>query len=108
MEYLVVPVHGNVMKVDDEPSLRNLQSVVGGWIEEIHLGDNIIMVVNEDAYARGLMLNMRATEVASKCLGRTLPIAGDVLFIRRDGDDYAPLPEWFVDRHREVLYGANK
>lgn len=103
MKYLIVPVNGRVITEYDDCSLSRMQRIVGGYIEHLFLPDDIIMVVNEDGYARGLLLNTRATEIASMGMNRTVPIAGDVILIGDEGEDYTDIPDSFIDKHRSIL-----
>lgn len=58
---------------DKSFTLEQLQKVVGGFIEIVHLNDKVIMVVNEEGLCNGLPLNFHASRVARQ------PIVGDVL-----------------------------
>jgi len=51
----VSPKNGNDYQLDE------LQNYVGGLIEIIHLGDNYIMVVNEEGLLNNLPLNINAS-----------------------------------------------
>lgn len=53
----VMPKNGTDFKLDE------LQKIVGGFIEIVHLGDNKIMVINEEGKLLGLPINEFATEV---------------------------------------------
>lgn len=58
--------------------LKELQSIVGGYIEIVRLDNDNIMVVNEEGLINGLAFNFYATYIAKK----TYPlhhIVGDVL-----------------------------
>ena len=46
--------------------LKELQSIVGGYIECRHLKDDMIMVVNEEGKIKGLPYNYLATLLAVK------------------------------------------
>jgi len=43
--------------------LHEAQSLVGGFIEVVHLGESTIMVVNEEGKITGLPINVAATEI---------------------------------------------
>lgn len=58
-------------------SLKNLQDLVGGYIELVHLPENIIMVCNEE----GKMMNLPVNFVL-----RGDRIAGNVIFLSSDND----------------------
>lgn len=65
--------------IDTEPSngtdfsLTELQAIVGGFIELVHLPDGRLMVVNEDGKLNGLPFNKKASELYPDT------IVGDVL-----------------------------
>jgi hypothetical protein len=46
--------------------LKELQSSVGGYIEEVHLGEGRILYVNEEGLLKGLKTNFRATEIVKE------------------------------------------
>lgn len=46
---------------DGELSLEFMQSVVGGYIEIAHIGNNMLLVCNEEGKLIGLPLNTAAT-----------------------------------------------
>lgn len=54
-------------------SLTELQAVVGGFIEVVHLPDGRLMVVNEEGKLNGLPINPKASELYPDI------IVGDVL-----------------------------
>lgn len=54
-------------------SLTELQAVVGGFIEVVHLSDGRLMVVNEEGKLDGLPINEKASELYPDL------IVGDVL-----------------------------
>lgn len=65
--------------IDTEPSngtdfsLTELQAVVGGFIEVVHLPDGRLMVVNDEGKLNGLPVNPKASELYPDI------IVGDVL-----------------------------
>lgn len=54
--------------------LKSMQSVVGGYIEEISLSDNAVLVCNEEGKIKGLEANRR---VGNDVIAGTFFIAGD-------------------------------
>ena len=54
-------------------TLGQLQEIVGGYIEILHLPDNKLMVVNEEGRLKGLPLNHKASILYNNL------IVGDVL-----------------------------
>lgn len=55
--------------------LKELQDYVGGYIEIVHLGTQL-MIVNEEGLIRDLPTNYRASEIAGQM------IAGDVVICK--------------------------
>lgn len=56
-------------------SLKELQSIVGGYIELIDLYNGDLMVINEEGKLIGLDINAKATLIFSK----SFPMAFDVI-----------------------------
>lgn len=52
--------------VSKEPTLKEMQSIVGGWIELVNLAGGVQMIVNEEGKLHKLDYNRRATEVFRK------------------------------------------
>ena len=71
-EYHTHPNNGEAFTLDE------LQSVVGGYIELIHLPFGRIMVINEEGKLHGLPFNRAATEHAKAALHNDV-IVGTVL-----------------------------
>ena len=60
--------------------LKELQKIVGGYIEFVYLTDNSVMVLNEEGKIDNLPLNVRATEILRKNFPDNPDhIVGDVL-----------------------------
>jgi hypothetical protein len=64
-----------------EFSLKEMQEVVGGYIELVTLvPGELFMFVNEDGHALGLPLNLKATHLYHRAGGRPeYPVLGTVL-----------------------------
>ena len=60
-------------------TLKELQDIVGGYIEIVYLSSTQIMVVNEEGALNGMQHNANATMVASMTRGCVTPIFGNVL-----------------------------
>lgn len=54
-------------------SLEQIQAFIGGYFEQIHIEEGLLMV-NEDAVAKNLPLNDKASILAKQ------PIRGNVIF----------------------------
>ncbi len=64
-------------------TLKEMQDVVGGYIEFIYLKNDLIMVVNEDGKINGLPFNANATLLVQENNIDDY-IAGDVLVVNKD------------------------
>ena len=76
-EEFIVPKNGT------DFSLEDLQIIVGGYIEIVPLGDERIMVVNEEGKIHRLPLNVRATCIVNGA-GIADTIVGNVLICRSE------------------------
>lgn len=84
--YEVTPI----MPENGKFTLELLQSIVDGYIEVVHIGENEIMVINEEGLLRGMevndvastYLNIRKLYVGDPPL--TTPIVGVALFCERN------------------------
>ena len=70
-------------KNDTDFSLEELQTIVGGHIEIVPLGDERIMVANEEGKIHHLPLNVRATCIVNGA-GIADTIVGNVLICRSE------------------------
>lgn len=64
-------------------TLKEMQEVVGGYIEFLYLKDNLVMVVNEEGKMVGLPYNVNATQLVQENNIQDI-IVGDVLVINRN------------------------
>lgn len=69
MEAKIYKQSGRVARVSPSNgtdfTLRELQGIVGGYIELVHLGNGSVMVINEEAKGKiGTTINMSATRIA--------------------------------------------
>lgn len=76
------------------PSLENLQKTVGGYIEQVNLGDGLVMICNEEGKLRGMEPSFQIADG----LGVTDVIVGPVIIAGVDGEDLGDIPityhEW--------------
>lgn len=74
---------------DKEPTLEELQELVGGYIEMHHIG-NTHLILNEEAFINGLPINQKAIDECEKILKSNIrtnhykmfPIRGDVVILK--------------------------
>ena len=88
---LVITPNYEVTPIDPENgkfSLELLQSIVEGYIEIVHIGNDELMVVNEEGRLRGMEVNDVATtylNIRKLYVGEnpvTTPIVGVALFCK--------------------------
>ena len=60
-------------------SLKEMQDIVGGYVEFVYLPDNLIMVVNEEGKMNNLPVNEYINLIYSKIINYI--IVGDILLI---------------------------
>lgn len=76
----IIKANGTIIDVKPKNgrdfSLKELQSIVGGYIEIVHLKDGNIFVVNDEGAINGFCMNLEA----SKMYGGHL--FGDVLYCK--------------------------
>ena len=86
-------------------TLKELQKIVGGYIEVLTMADGRLMVINEDGKAKELLRNEQATGLAYFAgIDRNDYIAGDALLCTEgelDGDDEDEEDEDFPSDHDE-------
>ena len=66
---------------NDKPTLKEMQDIVGGHIELVHLSLSEIMVVNEEGLLNGLDENQPAIDYLSTFCEPIYPIVGNVFVI---------------------------
>lgn len=64
-------------------SLKNLQTIVGGYIETVGLFSNMIIICNEEGLIRGLPYNCNICGV---------DFYGDIIFVGVKGDEFDDIP----------------
>lgn len=70
---MAVVLKSNGMRVDAKiDSLKQMQELVGGYVEFVYLNDKVL-IVNEEGLLFGLPRNNQATEIAGH------PIVGDAI-----------------------------
>ena len=79
----VIPAAGAISEVKPKNGqffeLKELQKIVGGYIEVVDLGNEQLMVVNEEGKINGLPYNYMATQIYRRSTSVLDYIAGDVL-----------------------------
>lgn len=78
----IIKVNGAIIDVEPKNgkdfSLKELQSIVGGYIDIIHLKSGNILVVNDEGAINGSCINLRASKIYGSYL------FGDVLHCKSE------------------------
>lgn len=74
----VVPKNGKIL------SLREMQLLVGGYIEIIRLNDGRLIIVNEEGLLHGLLVNIEATNILRRDHSTTQYIVGNAIVCDAD------------------------
>jgi hypothetical protein len=61
----IIRVQGRLGETIDNPTLEQLQDIVGGYIQAVYLGYGRYLVVNEEGKLMGLPVNLAATALVS-------------------------------------------
>lgn len=86
---VVIKKVGEPAKVAEiENTLSALQEVVGGYIEVVGVGGEVLMICNEEGKLNGLEYNFK--------LGNDF-IVGNVLFVQAKGEDFTDLSDSNVE-----------
>lgn len=70
--------------IDIDNDLKALQEAVDGYIEVLGVGDNVLMICDEEGKLKGKPYNFD--------LGHDI-IVGDVLFVKSSGEDFTDLDD---------------
>ena len=72
-------------EIRDIPNtLEELQASVGGYIEAVTIATDCVIICNEEG---------RLLDLPYNCLAFGLSFYGPILFVGRDGEEFADLPE---------------
>ena len=77
-------------------SLKNLQTIVGGYVEMVRIASGIVILCNEEGMIQNLPFN------CNLCRHR---FYGDLIFIGIDGEEFADIPISFKDFKR-IFFGG--
>ena len=69
---------------DIDNSLEALQSLVGGWIETVSIGDDVAVICNEEGKNLGLPPNFYVERIDDMILG-------PAVFVRVDGEEFTDM-----------------
>jgi Domain of unknown function (DUF3846) len=94
--------------VSVENTLEAMQALVGGYIEVIHLTDDIMMVLNETGKLDELPINFITFKVAGDGLRPIDEICGNVFFVSALGEDFASLDKLQINQVKKMFkYSRN-
>ena len=87
MKAIIKEVGKEPKVIDIENTLKALQKAVGGYIETLNVGNNVIMLCDEEGKLKEKPYNFAFSNKLSDV------IVGDVLFTKLHGDDFTALDE---------------
>ena len=77
--------YGDIKVFDTEPTLEEMQSVVGGMVEAVYLENGDVLIINENGKLLELPLNEIATKIFHDNGGDILDgIVGDVAIVPKE------------------------
>lgn len=95
MEYikgLMVPVRGEIRRVEVKNELKALQETVGGYIETLTLAEGVVLICNEE----GKLLNMEPNT-------HFYTINGEFLLVGVNGEEFGDLTEKQMKQLEEMF-----
>lgn len=66
---------------DDVPSLEEMQTTVGGYIEPLYLPDGRVMIMDEEGVIKNKPLNPEASVIAKRGIVGDVIVMSDSLFV---------------------------
>lgn len=103
MKVLVKRTTGELETMEIENNLKDLQGIVGGYIETVLLSPRVVVIVNEEGKMNGLPFNFnwyRQSTLVDK-------IVGDAVFVGVDGEDFDSLTDDEIEIIKAVFLGDN-
>ena len=76
LQHLVADGTTKTIKTANKPSLKELQDLVGGYIEVVRTLDGLVLVVDEEGRLSGKSVNVAASKLAGQV------IVGDAVLMR--------------------------
>ena len=90
MQTILIKSNGSWKMIEQKDfSLEDYQKIVGGWVEYVHVYDDIAMFCNEEGKIKNLPVNNIATQYIKSKQPFDDVICGDVIFSKTDeeGED---------------------
>lgn len=84
-----------VLTIDNE--LENIQGLIGGWIEVVNVGKDILMIVDEEGALKG------RPAIFENDPGGNI-IYGDVFFVSNSNGDFSSLSDAQTERIKNTFY----
>ena len=78
--------NGNTIKTyeGNEPSLKDAQDYVGGWVQGLELNNGDYMLFDEEGLLKNLTLNLSATKICKENCALAHQIVGNAIIIKAD------------------------
>ena len=95
MEYikgLLVPVRGEIRRVEVKNELKALQETVGGYIQTLTLAEGVVLICNKE----GKRLNLEPNT-------HFYSINGDFLLVGASGEEFGDLTEKQMEQLEELF-----
>ena len=73
-----------IKKKENQPTLKEAQEFVGGWVERILLKNGDIMLIDEEGKLKQNSINPKATNHWVKSYGMNDVIVGDAILIKQN------------------------
>lgn len=87
-----------------ENGLADLQSIVGGYIETVPTElSNFLMLVNDEGKLLSLPLNVFASLLIPRTMGREDCIVGTAILMKRGREDIEPLTQAEAERWLRII-----
>lgn len=97
-EIIVIPADANqpIRKETVEPKLKPLQEILGGYIEQVPVGDGVVLLANEDGLPLDLPVNERASALVQSHLVGNIVLCG--IADGSDGQQWVSVPDGLWER----------
>lgn len=95
---------GTIKVVEYDNTLDCLHEYVGGYIEYVHIVDNLFLIIDEEGKLKDYGLNCLATDLLGHYKNMFFDIiVGDVLVVATENGDNISLTDEQIETIKEVL-----
>lgn len=100
---LKVEVGSEPEVVTVEHSLESFHKLVGGFIEQVRLSEDIYLIVNEEGMIHDLPVNFQTVVVRQGMVVPVHLIYGNVFFVSDAGDEFASLDKLQIQTIKDMF-----